>query len=313
VAVKVCPDEATFRALVAARLGYDPFAKEGALALRVELNPRGSAVEGSLKLTAAGQPKGDRTLRAPQKDCYELAATLALASAVAIDPESVQARTEPQAEPSEEQPSAQAAQSASQAIPAPLEPRPSSPPVERPEIPPDESRPATKLGVLVDVGPVVSIGLQPGPAVGLRFRGGMHIGLWSIGAEAAAFLPSEQSAPYGTVSAHALYGSLVPCAHPERGRFTVDLCAVVSIGGLFSDATNVGQSRAVTDLHATVGPRLGFTFMPSDSLGFTVNAEAPVNLSRVHLRIDDHGVNREVWAASRLGFIGGASLVLKLQ
>jgi hypothetical protein len=38
-----------------------------------------------------------------------------------------------------------------------------------------------------------------------------------------------------------------------------------------------------------------------------------VNLSRVHLDIDDGGVSREVWAASRLGFIGGASLVLKLQ
>jgi len=167
---------------------------------------------------------------------------------------------------------------------------------------------------LLDAGPLFSIGMQPGPAVGLRLGGGVRLGPWSIGAEAAAFLPSEQSGrPYGTVSAHALYGSLVPCAHPGSARFTVDLCGVVSIGALFSDATNVGQSRAVTDRYTTVGPRIGFTFMPSDSLGFRLNAEAPVNLSRVHLDIDDGGASREVWAASRLGFIGGASLVLKLQ
>jgi hypothetical protein len=175
-------------------------------------------------------------------------------------------------------------------------------------------RPKPAPGILLDVGPVLSLGMQPGPAAGLRLGGAVRIGLWSIGAEADAFLPSEQSGhSYGTVSAHALYGSLVPCAHPGSARFAVDLCAVASIGALFSDATNVGQSRAVTDRYATVGPRIGFTVMPSESLGFMLNAEAPVNLSRVHLRIDDGGVSREVWAASRLAFIGGASLVLKLQ
>jgi hypothetical protein len=155
--------------------------------------------------------------------------------------------------------------------------------------------------------------MQPGPALGLRLGGDARVGPWSIGLEAAAFLPSQRKEPYGTVSAHALYASLVPCAHPVSGRFTVDLCAVMSLGALFSNATNVGQSRAVTDRYTTVGPRIGLTFMSSESLGFMLNAEAPVNLSRVHLDIDDVGVRREVWAASRLGFVGGASLVLKLQ
>jgi hypothetical protein len=36
-----CPDEATFRELVAARLGYDPFESGGGLALQVELKPEG--------------------------------------------------------------------------------------------------------------------------------------------------------------------------------------------------------------------------------------------------------------------------------
>ena len=38
-AVKACPDETTFRGLVAARLGYEPFVNESALTLLVESAP----------------------------------------------------------------------------------------------------------------------------------------------------------------------------------------------------------------------------------------------------------------------------------
>jgi hypothetical protein len=304
-ALKTCPDEATFRALVAARLGYEPFAKESSIALRVDFRSRGAAIEGSMKLTSNGERKGERTMSAAQKDCYELAASLALAAAVAVDPEGAQAqRTEPGATSDEER----------RPVPQPPTARPAptaAPP--SPSAPAAPTHAASPLGFQLDLGPVLSFGMQPSPAVGLRLGGGLRIGPWSVAAEASAFLPTERSAPYGAVSAHALYGSIVPCAHPGSARLAVDLCAVVSIGALFSDAEGVGQSRAVTDRYTTVGPRLGLTFVLSDSLGFMLNVEAPVNLSRVHLYIDDGGVSREVWAAGRLGFIGGASLVLKLQ
>lgn len=307
-ALKACPDEGTFRALVAARLGYDPFAKDSALALRVEFRSRGAAVEGSLGLTSSGVPKGDRTMSAAPRDCYELAASLALAAAVAVDPEG--ARAHPEVEPTA---SSSAAPPDSSAQPAAPPPPPTPPSQSPPAPPPPRARTEHALAILLDGGPVLSVGLQPGPAVGLRLGGGARFGPWSVRAEAAAFLPSERGGPYGVVSAHALYGSLVPCAHPGSPRLTVDLCAVVSIGALFSDAKGVERSRAVTDRYTTIGPRLGFTLMLSDSLGFMVNVEAPVNLSRVHLFIDDAGLSREVWAAGRVGFVGGASLVLKLQ
>jgi len=53
--------------------------------------------------------------------------------------------------------------------------------------------------------------------------------------------------------------------------------------------------------------------MVSDSVGFALNGEAPVALPRVHLLVDDAGVSREAWAAGRVGFIGGAGVVLKLH
>jgi hypothetical protein len=94
---------------------------------------------------------------------------------------------------------------------------------------------------------------------------------------------------------------------------TLDVCAVVSVGALFSRGASVTRSRPVTDRYTTVGARVGLTLRASDSVGFTVDAEAPLALSRVHLLVDDAGVSREVWAAGRVGFIGGARVVVQVH
>ena len=85
------------------------------------------------------------------------------------------------------------------------------------------------------------------------------------------------------------------------------------LGALFSDGAGVTRSRPVTDLYATVGARVGLTLTVSDRVGFALDAEAPLALSRVHLLVDDAGVSRELWAAGRVGFIAGARVVLKLH
>ena len=163
----------------------------------------------------------------------------------------------------------------------------------------------------MDAGALVSVGLQPGAALGLLLGVSLRRGPWSLGVEAAAFLPSEHEQSYGTVSAHALYGSLVPCVHPGSRAVSADLCAVVSLGALFSDAKGVALSRPMTDRYTTVGPRVGVTFLISEVVGVRLSAEAAIPLPRVHLLIDDAGQSREAWASSSLGFIGGATVVLK--
>jgi hypothetical protein len=303
-AVKACPNEATFRGLVAARLGYEPFVDESALALLVVLRQQGGVVEGRLELTARGEPRGERAMSSALGDCYELAASLALAAAVAIDPEGVRAQTtapEPKAAPPPARPPPQPAE---QPTPAPA----AAPPITSP-------RGKTALGALLEAGALFSWGLQPGLAPGVRLGGGLGGlgGGWSVGLEVAAFLPSAREREYAAVSSHALYGSLLPCLHPGSARFTVDVCAALSLGVLFSDAQGVMRSQPVADRYTTVGARLAFTFMVSDSVGFGLDAEAPVALPRVHLLVDDAGVTREAWATSRVGFIGGARVVLKLR
>lgn len=71
-----CPDEATFRTLVQARLGYDPFDEGGSLALRVDLGWRAREIAGSLLLVGeTGEKRTERTLR--HADCFELSSSVA--------------------------------------------------------------------------------------------------------------------------------------------------------------------------------------------------------------------------------------------
>lgn len=312
-AVKACPDEATFRALVAARLGYDAFVDGGTgpnpLELRVEFRRQGALVSGSLALSAHGAPRGGRTMNAAPADCYELAASLALAAAVAVDPQGALAPktvAAPQM-PAPSVPPPPPPASLNTPLPTSPEPSPSvSPP---PSLPPAET--TTRAGFL-NAEAVISVGIQPAPAPGARIGGGLRRGAWSVGLETVAFLPSERQQPFGTASAHALYGSLLPCLHPGGTRLTVDVCAVMSVGALISRGEGVTRSRTVTDRYTTIGARVGLTLRASDAMTFTLDAEAPVALSRVHLLVDDAGVSREAWAANRVGFVGGAGMVFEL-
>jgi len=150
------------------------------------------------------------------------------------------------------------------------------------------------------------------PSVAPLLRLGARLGGrgWSVGLEGAGSLSSERAAAFGTVSAHVVYGSFVPCGRPGLGAgISLDLCAVVSGGAFFSDAAQVTRSSPATDRYATVGPRVGLTWMPWTAVGFAAKVEVPVALSRVHLVIDDAGARREVWTSSTVGFMGGVAFV----
>lgn len=296
-----CPDEATFRTLVLARLGYDPFDKAGSLALRVELRLQRTEVSGSLLLTGkTGEKLSERTLRSGDADCFELASSLALATAIAVDPDAVRAGAPPV--PNEPPP-------APPPTPSPP-PEPSKPPLA----PPDDRaasmwRPTAPRARLTAAF-VMPVGLTPAPRGGVRAGAGVEGGVWSLVAEGAFFFPSSHAESFGSVSSFVAHGSLVPCGHlPLHPIVFVDLCAVGSIGAMFSDAAEVTRSDPQTHIFATVGPRAGLAVMPWPQAGFAATFDMPVNLARAHLFIEDRGEPREVWAAERVGFVGGLGLV----
>jgi hypothetical protein len=293
-----CPDEATFRTLVIARLGYDPFDKSGSLALRVEFRPQGTEIAGSILLTGnPGEKPTNRTLR--DADCFELASSMALATAIAVDPDAVRAGGAPPPKEPEPKP-----------VPPPTPP----PPPPKPKPPPDEEPRSlwepTSPGGRITATFVMPVGLTPAPRGGVRAGLGIEGNVWSVVAEGVFFFPSSREESFGTVSSYIAHGSLVPCAHlPLHPIVLLDLCTVGSVGAMFSDAENVERPDPQTHLFATIGPRAGLTVMPWPNVGFEATFDVPVNLERAHLVIEDRGVPREVWAASRVGFVGGLGLV----
>jgi hypothetical protein len=149
---------------------------------------------------------------------------------------------------------------------------------------------------------------------GVRVAAALDPGPWTIGLEGGFLFPGAQSSTAGTVTAYAVYGSIVPCLRPSMTpALSLDLCAVGRVGVLRSDASGVDVSQPATDILATAGPRAGFTLLPLTSFGFAASAEVPFSLSRNHLVIDDRGRDQTVWTESRAGLAIDLSLVWRTR
>jgi hypothetical protein len=300
-----CPDEATFRTLVQARLGYDPFDDGGSLALRVDLRSRAREIAASLLLVGeTGEKRTERTLR--HADCFELLSSVALAAAIAVDPDAMRAGGVPKSEPTPAPtPEPTPAPSATEPRPEPARPSPQEGTRSRWR--------ATRPGARLTAALVMPVGLTPAPRGGARVGLGVQGGVWSVVAEGVVLFPSSHAESFGSVSSFVAHGSLVPCGHlPVHPIVRVDLCAVGSLGAMHSDAAEVTRSDPQRHMFATAGPRAGITVMPRPRLGVAAVFDMPVNLARAHLMIADEGEPREAWVASRVGFVAGLGLVLHL-
>lgn len=304
-----CPDESTFRALVGAKLGYDPFAAGAPSSLRVVLRRSGADLSGTLTLASGGAARGERTLHAAGESCDELAASLALAAAVAIDPDAA-ARGSTPATPI----------AAEQAAATPPPPPPLPPPVPPPRSEPSARVPAPAtpegakhaLGARFSGGVFLPWGLTPGVAPGARIGGGLDGDSWLVVLEASATLESSKSSNVGTVTAQLFDAALVPCLRPTLSAgVALALCAAGRIGMLSSNAEQVTRATPQTDLVGSLGPRAGVELSLSRTFGFGIEAEIPVAFSRVHLVVDDDGQQHEVWASSRVGMVAAATVIFR--
>jgi hypothetical protein len=304
-----CPDENTFRGLVAARLGYDPFVSAGTRTLAVAFERSGSEVVGRLDLSADGDAKPvKRTLRTSANDCFELATSLALVVAVAVDPNALPGSTKGPATSGPPKP----------ATPPREVPRSSG--VAAPERVPDEPRGADRPErsgpkVRFELGGLFTGGVVPDHAAGVRAGVGLDFGRWSVRGEGAFVSAGSRENPGGAgeVSAFAVAASFAPCVDPiDADAFGLELCVVGSLGALRSTAREVTRASPSSTLLATLGPRVATIVMFSHVLGVGIAADAPLPLSRTRLHIDDAGVRNEVWAQPRVGFILAGTLVASI-
>ena len=84
--VSGCPNEASFRRKVAARLGYDPFVEKAARAVEIKFAVSGKRVSATTRLRMPTKPDSVRSLEEAPDHCEELSDAVAAGVAVAIDP-----------------------------------------------------------------------------------------------------------------------------------------------------------------------------------------------------------------------------------
>ncbi len=274
-----CPDSSELSDAVAADLGYDPFQTEAGETLRVRIARAAGELTATIELLdAEGAVTGRRELSSPGKDCRELAATLALAVSIAIDPVHSTKKPEPKPEPAPAPP------------PKPAPPPPAPAPIPKVEPAPEPA--STPLHLRIAGGAHLAVGTAPAQALGFWAYAGARWPKLSLGLEGRADLAAEKSEPDGSVSASLLLGSLLPCVHLGVGF----ACAVGSLGVLQGSGEDVSQPAKATTLFGAAGARGGVDIPVSDAVGIVVQADVRANLARTTLRLND----REVWSSPPL-------------
>ncbi|MDB4944799.1 MAG: hypothetical protein JWP97_4333 [Labilithrix sp.] len=262
----VCADEATFRARVASRLGYDAFRDDASLELRVRIVARGATVTAEITSVAPGRPAGKRTLEDPR--CDALGDAVASAAALVLDPVA--------APPPEPEPAPLPAPPVSGAIPPPA----ALP--ERPSPNAASASPETTTDPLLLADFTVAFARTPAALLGVRVGLGLRRGVHSLTVEGRAETsPADASiGDRDRVEASAFSAALVPCRHFD----IVALCGVALAGVREVKALDVVNPAAQRSAMLVLGARLGLE-LPLGSgaplhLALRANAEAGASLLR---------------------------------
>src|SRR3982751_5711576 len=88
-----CPDAGAVASSVAERLGYEPFDAAAPDTVKVTVFGKDRGLHARIEMLGAnGRSRAERVLSSRRSDCADLAATMALAIAIAIDPFRANAR-----------------------------------------------------------------------------------------------------------------------------------------------------------------------------------------------------------------------------
>jgi hypothetical protein len=278
-----CPDEASFRNLVAARLGYDPFVPEGRHDAAVAIEKHHGKLVARARVTRQGQTEpGVRELGGTPDQCEALAQALATTVAIALDP--VRGRRGPE--------------TSSPALPASLPaPAPAPAPVFTPAPvivfwpppPPYTFKPApvhrhTPVSFFGVARGLAAIGAAPGPTLGGELGIGLGVGAFSItGALRVEATPGTAIEASGdAIEATMFTGDVIPCGHLARWS----LCGLARLGVFEGRSPSVVRPRLGGSLYFAVGARGGYALPITDALALTAGLEAAVPLLRTTLTID---------------------------
>ena len=284
-----CPDDATIRAGVRSRLGYDPFSDQANDRMRVTLRESGHVLEARIELTdAQGNLRAERRLISHSRDCAELASSVELAMAIAIDPlVTAPAPTEekplPDGAPTKEMRQVPDRGTSAEATTTPAATG-SSP-----------SRPLLKR---VEAGIIGAFGWLPAANLGLRASVGLQGELLSLNIEARADLPASKSLRVGEASAWLLAGSLVPCVHARAAS----ACALATLGAMHvAGGGGLENPRHATLPYLALGVRAAALLPLTPAVSLAVHGDLTTPVTETRLTVGSEVVWSSPTVAIALG------------
>ncbi|HSY20766.1 MAG TPA: hypothetical protein VK841_01545 [Polyangiaceae bacterium] len=313
-----CPDEGALRTAVAARVGYDPFFGWAKRTVIANLAREDGAYVAKIDLVdEQGLDHGARALRT-EGPCADLLDTVALAIAIAIDPQSLtraESTPNPVPEPDARPPAAaREAPTPPPAAPSPADSGPArseagssgAPSAQRPVDRRDGADENGAPAVEAFLGAVVSDGVAPGPAPGVALGSAL---LWkwvSLGVDARIDAASGETAPTGdgSVSSWLVVGTLAPCARFGPLRVPLLACALIQAGSMQSGGSGVSERKTGSALWFATGGRLGVGIRLSAALELRARGDLVVDLARTSLLLDGAGVWRADPVAGSLALDG---------
>jgi hypothetical protein len=325
-AVSGCPDDATFKGMIKAELGHDPFRKDASEHILVHIARRGSAVDGRIEWRdSSGNWVGDQVFHAVGKDCGRVARTAALALALqiqllekrrpmadpvaagtAVTPDSANASPTPKPDANATAASHQAAPGVGESVrELSLPPTPPAALPERAPSPEPTSEKIATAAIADRVRPVFAIGVGTSVGFGMssnevflgRLVGSLDWPSMSVelAVEADRFTTTRRSDGAGVEQQRLVVGAAT-CMTRTGWRGCV--------------VANIGEVRLVGDIDrpasasvpiAEVGARVGFVRHLGDRFFTHVRADALANLNRWTATLD----HRSVWTAPRFaGSVG---------
>jgi hypothetical protein len=268
-----CPDVASFRHLVAARLGFDPFEPGATDHVVVDFAIRSGKLEGRVEITRAPGPTRDRVLTVDRDHCGALAAALATTVAIALDsvrppePVPVDDAERLPAPPDVQSQGLKAAHTDGPALVAPAAPAATG-----------------GFALTAAVGASASAALGPAPMLGPEL--GLALRARSVSIEASVraetTLGIVRASNGERLEATVLSGGIAPCAH--AGRFAG--CAFARFGSFQASAPDVATPSIRGLGFAAVGARASYALPISDALALRGALEGGFPLVRTSLEVD---------------------------
>ena len=280
------------RNAVAERLGYDPFDAAAVDRVVASVRREGDRWRASIRIEAAGVTHGERVLSSTTPACGEIASTMALTIALALDPMAGLAPSPP-----------------APSRPAPSLPDPDDVPPGLSDTPPvaPSRAPATaspgRLALHAGAGAFGSSGALPALAGGADVFFGVASPQATLDLEGQVDLPaSAGAAGAGAVRASLALGSLSPCYRVTRA---LRLCALLSAGVLRAEGVSVPLAAHGSSFYAAAGARAAVEVPMGPVLGLDLRVDGLAPLTSTTLGLGDI----DVWTTPPLSVSVGAALV----